>query len=253
MNVLIADDEPLLRFHLQKALENVWPDADIVAQAANGEEALALIEECQPDVAFLDIKMPGLTGLEVALKLTQKNIATQVVFLTAYDEYAVAAFDRGAVDYLLKPLDEKRLLKTVERLQQLTNEVENADPSLQLESLVELVNRIERSGGLVWLNVQKGNAIKVIAVSDIQFFRAEDKYTTVVTAEDEYLLRMSIRQLEAQLDTQQFWRIHRSTLVNMQYVDKVERNEAGHYELFMTGRAKALPVSRAHQHLFKVQ
>ncbi|EAR07536.1 LytR/AlgR family response regulator transcription factor [Reinekea blandensis] len=253
MNLLIADDEPLLRFHLQKALENVWPDADIVAQAANGEEALALIDECRPDVAFLDIKMPGLTGLDVALKLAQKGIETRVVFLTAYDDYAVAAFERGAIDYLLKPLDENRLVKTVERLQQLQAESSASTQPPQLDALVELVNRVERPGGLVWLNVQKGNAIKVIAVNEVRFFRAEDKYTTVVTDDDEFLMRMSIRQLEEQLDLTYFWRIHRSTVVNMQHVDRAERNDAGNYEVYILGRSKPLPVSRAHQHLFKAQ
>lgn len=252
MRIVIADDEPLLRFHLQKALENVWPEADIIAQAANGEEALSLVTELTPDVAFLDIRMPGLTGLEVALKLAQQDVPTRVVFLTAYDEYAVDAFERGAVDYLLKPLNEDRLMKTVERLQRVA-QLEPETQSDGLEALVELVHRAQSTTGLTWLNAQKGNAVKVVAIDSVLFFRAEDKYTTVVTGDGEYLLRMSIKQLEDELDRQQFWRIHRGTLVNMNYVDRAEKNGAGYFEVFIRGQKKPLAVSRAHQHLFKAQ
>lgn len=252
MRVVIADDEPLLRFHLQKALANVWPEADIIAQAANGEEALALIAELTPDVAFLDIKMPGLTGLEVALSVSQQELSTRIVFLTAYDEFAVDAFDRGAVDYLLKPLDENRLLKTVERLQrERLNSNRQSNPDLS--SLVELVNQRQSTQSLTWLNVQRGEVVKVVAVSDVLFFRAEDKYTTVLTTDGEYLMRMSVKQLEERLDKQQFWRIHRSTLVNMSRVDRAERNDSGSFEVFVEGHDKPLAVSRARQHLFKAQ
>lgn len=251
MRVVLADDEPLLRFHLQKALENVWPEADILAQAANGEEAIALITELKPDVAFLDIQMPGLTGLEVALQLAKEESPTKVVFLTAYDQYAVEAFDRGAIDYLLKPLDENRLAKTVERLKQQTAAVKQQTP--ELESLVELIQKVGGEQSLTWLNVQHGSAIKVLAVSDILCFKAEDKYTTVVTADGEYLVRLSIKELEQRLDPNVFWRIHRSTLLNISYLDRVEKTEEGQLEAYVKGCKKPLTVSRAKQNLFKIR
>ena len=151
--IIIADDEPLLRFHLQKTLDDVWPEGEIIAQAANGDEALALIEELKPDVAFLDIRMPGQTGLEVALHIAKQSLPTRVVFLTAFDEYAVEAFDRGAVDYLLKPLDENRLLKTVERLNVSTEVVQPKEPDVQ--TLIDLVSKAKPAQSLSWLNAQK--------------------------------------------------------------------------------------------------
>lgn len=244
--ILIADDEPLLRFHLQKALAEVWPEAEIIAQAANGDEAFALASELKPDVAFLDIHMPGLTGLEVALKIA--NQSTQVVFLTAFDQYAVEAFDQGAIDYLLKPLDEKRLMKTVQRLQQKTNKAE--DDASHIDSLINIIHA-QKPTHLTWLNAQQGEAIKVIHVDDVLCFKAEDKYTTLVTEEGEFLLRLSIKQLEEQLDGQKFWRIHRASLVNVHAIDRVEKTLTGHLQLFLKGFAKPIAVSRAKQHLFK--
>jgi DNA-binding LytR/AlgR family response regulator len=247
--LIIADDEPLLRFHLQKALADVWPEAEVVAQAANGEEALALIAELKPQVAFLDIHMPGLSGLEVALKVSQLEQDTQIVFLTAFDEYAVQAFDRGAVDYLLKPLDDDRLMKTVERLQQ-KSEASHVDKP-DVEMLIDLVSATHKQNHLVWLNAQKGDAVKVVHVNDVLYLKAEDNYTTLVTEEGEFLLRLSIKELEGQLNPETFWRIHRSTLVNMTHVDRVEKNLAGQLQLYLKRSNQMLAVSRAKQHLFK--
>lgn len=247
--IIIADDEPLLRFHLQKTLDDLWPEGDIIAQAANGEEALALISELQPDVAFLDIHMPGMTGLDVALHLAKQSSKTRIVFLTAYDEYAIEAFDRGAVDYLLKPLDENRLTKTIERLT-----IEPASQTKQefdVQTLLDLVSKSAPGQQLTWLNAQQGDLIKVVHIDDALFFRAEDKYTTLVTREGEFLLRQSVKQLEAQLDESIFWRIHRSTLVNMRHVDRVERALNGQTLLYVNGLSKPLAVSRAKQYLFK--
>ena len=246
--IVIADDEPLLRFHLQKALAEVWPEAEVLAQAANGEEAMALIDELKPDVAFLDIHMPGLSGLEVALKMAQQKSTTKIVFLTAFDEYAVQAFERGAVDYLLKPLDENRLQKTVDRLQQADA---SATETPDVELLLDLVSANVPQQYLTWLNAQQGDAIKVIHVDDVLYFKAEDKYTTLVSGGGEYLLRLSIKQLEEQLDPKTFWRIHRGTLINMRHVDRVEKTMTGQFQLFLRGISAALPVSRAKQHLFK--
>jgi DNA-binding LytR/AlgR family response regulator len=246
--IVIADDEPLLRFHLQKALAEVWPEAEVLAQAANGEEALALIDELKPDVAFLDIHMPGLSGLEVALKMAQQNSTTKIVFLTAFDEYAVQAFERGAVDYLLKPLDENRLQKTVGRLQQADV---SATETPDVELLLDLVSASGAQQHLTWLNAQQGEAIKVIHVDDVLYFKAEDKYTTLVSGDGEYLLRLSTKQLEEQLNPKTFWRIHRGTLINMRHVDRVEKTMTGQFQLFLKGVSAPLPVSRAKQHLFK--
>lgn len=248
--IIIADDEPLLRFHLQKLLGELWPEADIIAQAANGEEALSLVTELTPDVVFLDIHMPGLTGLEVALQLSEQQQTPEIVFLTAYDQYALAAFERGAVDYLLKPLDEKRMMQTIARLQ---TRLHVGEPTLapNLAMLLDIVNQTAPTQTLQWLNVQQGDVVKVIAVDDIFYFRAEDKYTTVVCAQGEYLARQSIKQLEDQLPSQQFWRIHRSTLINMRFIDRVEKTFTGQMQLYLQSLTKPLAVSRAKQHLFK--
>jgi DNA-binding LytR/AlgR family response regulator len=248
--LVIADDEPLLRFHLQKMLDDVWPECDIMAQAANGEEAWALIQELEPDVAFLDIHMPGLSGLDVALKVAQHKLKTRVVFLTAYDQYALDAFDRGAVDYLLKPLDENRLEKTITRLSQL-NKAQSTDSNPDLSALIEVARRVQPENYLVWLNAQKGEVIKLIHVDEVLYFRAEDKYTTLVTETDEFLLRLSIKQLEEQLNPDLFWRVHRSTLVNVRCIDRVEKTLSGHLQLYLKGVKNPLGVSRAKQALFK--
>ncbi|MEJ2073137.1 MAG: LytTR family DNA-binding domain-containing protein [Reinekea sp.] len=238
--LIIADDEPLLRFHLQKLLGEVWPEADVLAQAANGDEALSLIQELQPDVVFLDIQMPGMTGLEVALHLTQQAQCPTIVFLTAYDQYAVEAFDHGAVDYLLKPLDEARLQKTVHRLQQRLQDNTQVPP-VDLDMLLNLVNNKAANTRLQWLTAQQGDVVKVIAVEE----------ATLGCEQGEFLLRQSIKQLEEQLDVEQFWRIHRSTLVNMKHVDRIEKSLAGQMSLYIRSITKPLPVSRAKQYLFK--
>jgi len=249
-SIVIADDEPLLRFHLQKSLAECWPDADILAQAANGEEALALISELKPDVAFLDIHMPGLTGLEVALKVNQQSPDTRIVFLTAFDEYAIEAFERGAIDYLLKPLNEERLMQTVNRLEGVLASGQPESNS-DIEQLVSLVHAQQSTPYLQWLNAQQGETIKVVSVDEVLLLRAEDKYTTLVTQSGEYLLRLSIKNLEEQLNPDLFWRIHRSTLINMRHVDRVEKNITGHLNLYLKGIDKPIAVSRAKQHLFK--
>ncbi len=247
--VIIADDEPLLRFHLQKSLADVWPEAEVIAQAANGDEAWSLIAQLKPDVVFLDIHMPGLSGLEVALYMSQADFHCQIVFLTAFDEYAIQAFDRGAVDYLLKPLDEKRLAQTVQRIED--RQIEKPTQRPEVEMLLDLVGAHRGHQHLTWLNAQQGEAIKIVHVDDVLYLRAEDKYTTLVCAEGEFLLRLSIKQLEEQLDSTVFWRIHRGTLVNIKHVDRVEKNLSGQCLLYLRDVKKPLMVSRAKQHLFK--
>lgn len=247
--ILIADDEPLMRFHLQKSLAEVWPEAEIVAQAANGLEALTFIETLQPDVAFLDIQMPGRSGLEVGLACSCQDEAPLVVFLTAFDEYAVKAFEQGAIDYLLKPLDDNRLMATVARLKQRIQQVEKTQV-LNTDRLLELL--AQRSAcHLAWIKAQRGSAVKVISVEDIDFFKAEDKYTTVYSKGERWLVRSSIKQLEAQLPPERFSRIHRSTLVNLYCVDRVDRDEDGQMWLYLKGWHKPLAVARARHSLFK--
>lgn len=247
--ILIADDEPLLRFHLQKSLGEVWPEADVVAQAANGEEALTCVEALQPDIAFLDIHMPGRSGLEVGLACGCQEKPPLIVYLTAYDEFAIKAFEQGAIDYLLKPLDETRLVATVDRLKHWLTRTEKA-PELNTEQLLDLLAQHSASY-LGWIKVQRGPSIKVLPVDAIDFFKAEDKYTTLYSGGESYIVRLSIKQLEAQLDPQRFSRIHRSTLVNLHCIDKVERDDQGQMRLFMKSSDKPLAVARAKQALFK--
>lgn len=250
--VMLADDEPLLRYHLQKSLAEVWPEAEVIAQAANGDEAIALISELNPDVAFLDIHMPGLTGLEVALACNKLAQPPAIVFLTAYDEYAIKAFDQGAIDYLLKPLDETRLQKTVLRLQSVLadNRALAAPSETDLAYFLKLVQQ-NTSAPLRWLNVQQGDSIRVIAIEDIDFFKAEDKYISVFSNHEEFLIRLSTKQLEDQLPLQQFIRIHRSTLVNLNKVERIEKSFTGNMQLWVKGYNQPLAVARAKQHLFK--
>lgn len=252
LTALIADDEPVLRYHLNRILADLWSDLDIVAMAASGEEAWQLIETVRPRVVFLDIKMPGLTGLEVAERMQRAGLTRDcvVVFLTAYDEYAVEAFEREAIDYLLKPIDESRLERTRDRILQRLERPETSE--VNLADLKRLLSGGGPGGGaLRWLNAQRGDDIFVIDVEDVLYFLAEDKYTTVVTREGEYLIRKSLKQLEAELSDQQFWRIHRSTLVQVARIDRVERTLSGQLKVHIKGGRKPLGVSRRFSDRFK--
>lgn len=251
LTAIIADDEPILRYHLKQMLGDLWSELDITAMAATGDEAWQLIETVRPKVVFLDIKMPGLTGLDVAERMQQAGLTRDcaVVFLTAYDEYAVQAFEREAIDYLLKPVDEKRLEQTRDRILQ---RLERPAPSqVDLADLKRLLGRGTSGEPLRWLNVQRGEDIHVIDVASVLYFLAEDKYTTVVTDEGEYLLRKSLKQLETELDGQAFWRIHRSTLVQVGRIDRVERSFSGQLKVHMRGVSKPLGVSRRFADRFK--
>lgn len=250
LKAIIADDEPVLRYHLQRMLGDVWSDLDIAATAATGEEAWTLIEAVRPNVVFLDIKMPGLTGLEVAARMQQAGLTREcaLVFLTAYDEYAIEAFEREAIDYLLKPVDEQRLERTRDRV---LNRLAKPEPGyVEMNDLKRLLNR-NGPETLRWLNVLKGEDIYVIDVRDVLYFLAEDKYTTVVTGDGEYLIRKSLKQLELELDDQLFWRIHRSTLVQVPRIDHVERTFSGQLKVHVRGGAKLLSVSRRFAERFK--
>jgi DNA-binding LytR/AlgR family response regulator len=213
-------------------------------RSANGEEALALAEEKRPDIAFLDIRMPVLSGLDVARELAGR---CHIVFVTAYDDYAIAAFDEGAVDYVLKPPMPERIAKMVSRLK-----ARAAQPPLDLSSLLsKLTAREPAQGPLKWIRASLGNSMKMIAVDDVLYFRAEDKYTKVVTADGEALIRKPIKDLYEELDQETFWQIHRSAIVNLRAIARVDRDWRGEPVIALKGRDETLAVSRTFAHRFK--
>jgi DNA-binding LytR/AlgR family response regulator len=240
---LIAEDEPMLKSQLKARLAEAWPELAIVAEAENGEEAVMLAREERPDVAFLDIRMPVLTGIEVA-----KAIAggPHIVFVTAYDEYAVAAFEEGAVDYVLKPPTPERIAKVVARLK-----TRLGTPPANLAALLERLAAREGGGSLKWIRASLGTALKLIAIDDVLYFQSEDKYTKVVTADGDALIRKTIKELYDELDHEQFWQVHRGTIVNLRAIAKVERDWRDQPLLTLRNRSEKLTVSRTFARLFK--
>lgn len=242
---LIADDEAPLRAYLRGKLEALWPELAICAEAANGEEALALLEEHRPELAFLDIRMPGLSGLDVAARSPGP---CRFVFITAYAEYAVTAFERDAVDYLLKPVTDERLEETIARLKRRLAE-RPPDLSAVLEALRSVT--APPGGKLDWLKVGEGDEIRLIAPEDVLYFQAQDKYTAVVTRDREWIIRTPIKELEERLDARDFWRVHRNTIVRVPAIDRVSRDFRGRYLLSLRGGKEPLVVSRQYAHRFK--
>jgi DNA-binding LytR/AlgR family response regulator len=258
VTAIIADDEPVLRFHLRQALADVWPGLDVVAMAGDGPQALVAIQEWQPNVVFLDIRMPELDGLQVACELASMAKEPLVVFITAYDQYAVAAFERNAVDYLLKPVKDQRLFETCNKLQQrLMSKTQSSSPTPDLQLLLQQMQQFSKATKplyLNWIKASKGEEIHVLAAADVLYFKAGDKYISVYINNaqgqlEEYLLRCSLKELLQQLDPQQFWQVHRSTVVNVASIEKVSKDLAGKMSVFI-GAIK-LPVSRAMQAQFK--
>ncbi|MBL8327281.1 MAG: response regulator transcription factor [Rubrivivax sp.] len=243
---LIADDEPHLARALAAELAVLWPELRLLHTARHGLEAAERIAALQPDVAFLDIQMPGLTGLEVAQGIEGR---TRTVFVTAYDEYAVQAFEQAAVDYVLKPVSRERLMLTVERLKRSLDAVPE-DPALA-GVLQRLLARGPAQAPLRWIRAGSGELTHQIAVDEVLFFHADDKYTCVQTASAEHLIRTPIAELAQQLDPQRFWQIHRSTLVNLDHLAGTRRDENSRLFVRLRGHARELPVSRAYVHLFK--
>ena len=245
VTAVVADDEPLLRAGLRTALAEAWPALDVVAEAANGVEAVNAVHEHRPDVAFLDIEMPVMNGLEAARAIGE---AAHVVFVTAYDRYAVDAFERGAVDYVLKPVAPERIAQTVARLR-----ARLAAPPARMDALVdELARRIApASQSLQWLQATLGNSLKLIHVDDVLYFRADTKYTRVVTRDGEALVKKPLRELALELDGQHFWQVHRATIVNVRAVASVVSDDLGRKEITLKGRPEKLEVSRGFAHLFK--
>ena len=245
VRAVIADDEPLLRAGLRTALAEAWPALEVVAEAANGVEAVNAVHEYRPELAFLDIEMPLMNGLEAARALGD---AAHVVFVTAYDRYAVEAFERGAVDYVLKPVAPARLAQTVARLQ-----ARLAAPPARMDALVdELARRIApASQSLQWLQATLGNTLKLIHVDDVLYFRSDAKYTRVVTRDGEALVKKPLRELAGELDARHFWQVHRNTIVNVRAVASVASDDSGRKEIALKGRPEKLEVSRGYAHLFK--
>lgn len=251
---LIADDEPLLRASLAAMLARAWPELEVVAEARNGREAVRLFEERRPDVCFLDIHMPGLSGVEAAHRIGRR---AHVVFVTAHDRYAVQAFTEGALDYLVKPVDAARLEDTVARLRE---RLDAARPALNTEALIEaLAARLERGAGgepLRWIRAQVGAGVRLIPADAVDYLRSDAKYTLVAYRADdgrpaEALVRTPLKELLARLDPRQFAQVHRAVVVNLRAVDHVSRAGGDSGEIHLKHRPEVLPVSRAHLHLFR--
>ena len=242
---VIADDEPLLRAGLRAALAEAWPELEIVAEAANGVEAVNAVREHRPAFAFLDIEMPLMNGLEAAKEI--RGLA-HVVFVTAYDRYALEAFERGAVDYVLKPAQLERLADTARRL-----EARLSLPAPDLDLLIgELSRRIAPGAGrLQWLQASLGTSLKLINVDDVLYFQSDTKYTRVVTRDSEALVKKTLRELAAELDPAHFWQVHRGTIVNIRSIAAVNTDELGKREIALRDHADRLEVSRTFAHLFK--
>ncbi len=258
---ILADDEPQLSRALAAALAEQWPDLQVLQVARNGVEAAECITRLMPDVAFLDIQMPGLTGLEVAQGIEGK---TRVVFVTAFDQFAVQAFEQEAVDYVLKPVQPERLARTIERVRRaLESDIDSAALAtvlrrLQPPSTSALASAPAAASpsataatALRWVRAGQGDLTHQIDVGEVLFFHADDKYTCVQTASAEHLIRTPITELAQALDPAQFWQVHRSTIVNLQHLAGTRRDEASRLFLRIKGVDRELPVSRAYVHLFK--
>ena len=254
---LIADDEPLLRDALRRQLANVWPELEIVAEARNGREAVRLFDERHPDICFLDVHMPGLSGVDAANHIGRR---AHLVFVTAYDHYAVQAFAQGALDYLLKPVEQARLAETVVRLRE---RVQSSRPAINTEQLLQQLSdqlaKLQSGGGrtdaLRWIRAQAGKTVRLIAIDDVEYFRSDAKYTIVAWRDGgkpaEAVVRTPLKELLEQLDAEQFAQVHRSVVVNLRAISHVKRHDNDTAEIHLKGRAEVLPVSRNYLHLFR--
>lgn len=249
---IVAEDEALLRNALVELLHVSWPQLCIVAECEDGASALEAIAEHKPDVAFLDIRMPGLTGMDVAAAAAETSPRTQIVFATAYDQYAIDAFERGAVDYLLKPVTAERLAHTIRRLQTRTGNNEAAALAALLARLGAAPPQANANAPpLTWLTASNGRETQLILVDDVAYFRADNKYTTVVTADGEALLRTPIKDLLGMLDPTRFKQIHRSTIVNLKAIAGITRDESGRGTVRLKAQPETLTVSAPYMALFK--
>lgn len=256
ITAVIADDEPLLRHHLNRSLAEVWPQLEVVGSASDGKAALASIKRTRPDVAFLDIRMPGLDGISVARALKEIDKIPLIVFITAYDEYAIQAFEEHAFDYLLKPINEKRLMNTCERIKSYllaicSDQEHNSETSV--EAIERLVARIQSPPNhyLRWIKASRGDDICLISVDDVNYLKAEDKYVSVYTHNSEYIIRTPLKELIKQLDPDLFWQIHRATIVRVEAIERVKRDFTGKMYVYLNCGDVRLAVSRNAQGLFK--
>ncbi|WP_122046535.1 LytR/AlgR family response regulator transcription factor [Vibrio atlanticus] len=265
VTAIIADDEALLRHHLDKSLAEVWPELEIVSKAQNGLEAMQSIQQLKPDVVFLDIRMPELDGISLAKQLNKLDSPPLIVFITAYDEYAVKAFEHNAMDYLLKPINEERLLATCQKVQARLSSNQTQTGSIpeqpditalmaQLQQLSQSTSQKNKQQYLTWLKASVGEDIHLIAVDDVAYFKAEDKYVSIFKKSqggslEEFILRVSLKELIAQLNPDEFWQIHRSVVVKVSAIDKVKKGLSGQMSAYVSG--EKLPISRASQALFK--
>ncbi len=239
---LILEDEPLLAEQLREKLARLWPELEIAGIAGEARAALRMARQSQPDIAFLDIRLPGMSGLEVAAALPAR---TRVVFVTAHDEFAVEAFRAAAVDYLLKPVGDERLAATIERLRR-------REETQDREELLALLRRVGGAPShLQWIRAGLGDTVMLVPVDEVVYFRADAKYTSVITREREYLVRRAVSQLESQLDPDKFWRIHRGIIVRVDQIVSANRDLRGRYVLDLRDRPEKLRSSQAYGHLFK--
>ena len=245
LKAVIAEDEPVLRGELRDTLSRLWPELVICAEAEDGIEALRALSEHAPDILLLDIQMPGMSGLEVARQASGK---CHVAFVTAHDKYAVAAFEQGAVDYVMKPFSPARLATTVARLKE-----KAASPPANLDHLLKTLAHVVSASReyLRWITAPQGGDLRLITVEEICYFQADNKYTLVVTSEAGSLIRRTIKELIEELDPQMFWQIHRGTLVNVNGIAGVTRDIGGHLRVKLKQRKETLAVSEPYLHLFK--
>ncbi len=244
---LIAEDELPQRQELRALLAELWPELHVVAECADGLAALEMLDQHRPDVAFLDIRMPGVSGLEVARAMRAPG---QVIFSTAYEEYALRAFDEGAVDYLLKPITRERLSRAIDRAR---DRLAHGNP-VDIGSFIEMLQtRIGASGkpGIKWITASVGNSTKMYSIDEVLFFQAQEKYTRVVTADGEGHIRTPLKELLTVLDSETFWQVHRSVIVRVGAIRAVEKDADGRLQLFVRNRADVLPVSSAFQYRFR--
>ncbi|MFZ4764194.1 MAG: LytR/AlgR family response regulator transcription factor [Roseimicrobium sp.] len=247
ITAILAEDEPTQREEWERLLREHWPELQLVASCEDGLSALEALAECQPQIAFLDIQMPGASGIEVARAASGR---VHVVFVTAYDEYAVAAFEAGAADYLLKPVTPQRLKQAIERLQARVTTQSPTDLTRLVDALAGQM-RAPQQRSLKWVTASMGDTVKMFPIDDVLFFQAQDKYVRVVTAGDEAVIRTPLKELLRQLDGEVFWQIHRSLIVRASAIDRVQKDALGHFHARLKGRSEPLPVSAAYQSRFR--
>ncbi len=244
MRAIIADDEPHLADDLRRRLASLWPDLQVVAVVHDGVSAAAVLTEAKPDIAFLDIRMPGQSGLDAA---RSADANCRVAFVTAFDDHAVQAFEQAAVDYLLKPVSDERLARCVERLKQRSE----IAPDALLGRLQQLLGAPNKPTPLRWLRIQVGQSVRMVPVEEVCYFQSADKYTSVLTRNAELLLRAPLKELAAQLDSEQFWQVHRSTVVNARQIISAHHDMMGKVTLNLRDRPEKIAVSRNYAHLFR--